>query len=466
MARPLAPDYGQQFLLPQALEDWVPPDHPARFLREFVEQLDLSGLGFSVADSSEGRPPYAPSLLLKIWLFGYMHRIRSTRKLEVACREQLSLLWLCGLLQPDHNSLWRFWRDHKAALRALFKQSAQLAVQAGLVGFVLQAVDGTKIQSASSRHTAWNKESLQKLLSALDRELDETEAQLSREEQLPAGSSYRLPQELTDAQALREQVRAGLQQMEQAQRDHLHPHEPEARRMQCEGKNQFAYNAQAVVDAKAGVIVAAEVTNHENDAGLAVPMIRQAEHNCGGSAQTTVADGGYGHGVDIAQAVREQVNLLVRPAGDAVAARKRFHAYNFSYDPQEDRVRCPEGKDLPFARNMKQKGQVVRIYRCDHHDCPVRSQCTKDQRQRRFVEIWAHTLAVQHMRERIKDSQARDQLRKRSQIIERVFGHVKQQEGWRRWTVRGLEAVQTQWALVCCAFNLRILHRHWKRCLT
>ena len=134
MAQPIAPDYGQQFLFPPALEDWVPVDHPARFLREFVDQLDLTALGFGLPVAVEGRPPYAPSLLLKIWLHGYFHRIRSTRKLETACREQLSLLWLTGLIQPDHNSLWRFWRDHKKALRTLFKQTVQLALQTGCVG--------------------------------------------------------------------------------------------------------------------------------------------------------------------------------------------------------------------------------------------------------------------------------------------------------------------------------------------
>ena len=111
MAQPIAPDYGQQFLFPPALEDWVPADHPARFLREFVEQLDLPALGFAMPTAVEGRPPYAPSLLLKIWLYGYFQRLRSTRKLEAACSEHLSLLWLTGLIAPDHNSLWRFWRD-------------------------------------------------------------------------------------------------------------------------------------------------------------------------------------------------------------------------------------------------------------------------------------------------------------------------------------------------------------------
>src|SRR5262249_52701435 len=112
MAKPLAPDYGQQFLLPPALEDWVAKDDPVRFIREFVDQLNLSALGFVVPDGSEGRPPYAAGLLLKIWLYGYLHRIRSTRRLEAACREHMALLWLTGLMVPDHNSLWRFWREN------------------------------------------------------------------------------------------------------------------------------------------------------------------------------------------------------------------------------------------------------------------------------------------------------------------------------------------------------------------
>jgi transposase len=461
MAQPIAADYGQQFLFPPALEDWVPADHPARFLREFVDQLDLPALGFAMPSATEGRPPYAPSLLLKIWLYGYLHRLRSTRKLEVACREHLSLLWLTGCQQPDHNSLWRFWRDNKAGLRAVFKRSAQLALEAGLVGLVLQALDGTKVQAAASGHTSWNKPRLQALLTQLDQEVNELEAQLERETQAPPPSTYRLPESLADRQALREQVRAGLQQMEQIQRDHLHPQEPEARRMSCDGKNRFGYNAQAVVDERAGVIVAAAVVNQENDAGLAVPLVDQARENCGAQAAVTVADSGYGSGADIAQAAAQGVNLLVRPVGDAVAEDKPYHAHHFIYEPERGCVVCPQGKELKFARLQRQKGQVVQIYRCDVKDCPVRSACTKDQRARRFVEIWPHTLAVQRMRAKVKAPAAAAQLRKRGQVIERVFGQIKQHEGFRRWTVRGLVAVNAQWALLCCAFNLRILAKNW-----
>src|SRR5947207_6695572 len=196
MAQPIAPDYGQQFLFPPALEDWVAKDHPVRFIREFVDQQDLAKLGFAMPISMEGRPPYAPGLLLKIWLYGYHHRVRSTRKLEGACRDQLPLLWLSGMLAPDHNSLWRFWRDNKGALRQLFRQSVQLALHAGVVGLVLQAVDGTKSQAAASSHSGWNKEQMQKLLASLEAELNETEKQLQAEGSGPEGAAYRLPEKL------------------------------------------------------------------------------------------------------------------------------------------------------------------------------------------------------------------------------------------------------------------------------
>jgi len=187
----------------------------------------------------------------------------------------------------------------------------------------------------------------------------------------------------------------------------------------------------------------------------------QAEGNCGAAAAVTVADSGYGSGVDIAQAAEQEMNLLVQPAGDAAARAKRYHAHNFHYEAATDQVICPEGQALKFARPMRQKGQSVRIYRCEIDGCPVRASCTKDLRARRFVEIWPHTLAVQRMRARVRQPGAAAQLRRRGQVIERVFGQIKQHEGFRRWTVRGLEGVNAQWALICCAINLRALNRNW-----
>ena len=462
MATPICPDYGTNFLLPPSLEDWVPKDHPARFLREFVDALDLPTLGFAMPQANEGRPPYAPSLLLKIWLYGYLHRIRATRKLEVACANELPLVWLCGMLRPDHNSLWRFWTENKKALRALFKQTVHIAMGAGLVGLALQALDGTKIQAVASGQTSWTKEHMEKLLAALDATLDQTEEQIAQGGPVPAEQTYRLPEAAQDRQHLRQVIQDGLAQLHQTQREHYHRHEPEARRMQCEGRNRFAYNAQAVSDSQERILTAAEVTNAEADQGQLVPMLQQAQANTGSLAQENAADTGYGNGADL-QAAQAAGLSVVTPLreGSNKAQDNPYHAHHFVYDPQRQSVTCPRGQALEYVSTKKTKGQDVRAYRCRCPDCPARAQCTSDPKGR-GIEIWPHTAVVQAQKAKLQQPQAQGALRQRGRTIEWIFAVVKEQFGFRRWTVRGLEKVQAQWALLCTVLNLRTLWRHWK----
>ncbi|WP_160164605.1 IS1182 family transposase [Pedosphaera parvula] len=461
MAHAIAPDYGQQFIFPPALEDWVPKDHPARFLREFVDQLDLSLLGFVMPSATEGRPPYAPSLLLKIWLYGYFHRIRSTRKLEAACREHLSLLWLTGLIQPDHNSLWRFWRDNQRALREIFKQTVQVAVRAGCVGLALQALDGTKIEACAAGPSSWSREYMEKLLSALDEALAHTELAIVQEERAQPG--YRLPAGLAERQALREQIKGGLAQLAADGRAYYHPVEPEARRMKVDGKNRFAYNAQALADEKTGVIVACEATRQETDVEQLVPMIEQGRENVGIAALNTltVADTGYGAGADLRAASEKGLNVLAPPMEGSSTADQPYATRYFHYDAKERTVTCPQGKKLDHEGHTTNKGQRVERYRCHWRDCPVRAQCTRDPKGRQ-LEVRPHTPQVQAMRERLQEPPARALWSQRGQIIERIFAQIKQHEGFRRWTVWGLAAVKTQWAMLCATLNLRVLYQTWR----
>jgi|SRR5215475_2350697 len=461
MAQPIAPDYGQQFLLPPALEDWIPKDHPVRFIREFVDQQDLAGLGFAMPISKEGRPPYAVSLLLKIWLYGYYHRVRSTRKLEAACRDQISLIWLSGNIAPDHNSLWRFWRDNKKALRQLFKQAVQLAVKAGLVGLALQAVDGTKIQAVASPQSGWSKANMEKMLRALDGELNEAEKQLEQEGPADPAEAYRLPQRLEDRQALRAAVKAGLEQLQVDGRGSYHPKEPEARRMKCAGRKPYAYNAQAVVDQSHGIVVASEVTVEEFDSGQLVNMVQQAQQNtAAATAVLSVADGAYGSGSQVAEAAAEKLNVLVQPMDGGKQKDNGYSAHDFHYDAGAGTVSCPQNQQLDFRRETLQKGQLIKQYRCHVKDCPAAALC-KDKKGRRVIEIWPHSAAAQAMRQRLKQAEAQEQLSKRGHIIEKHFGHIKQHDGFRRWTVRGAENVRTQWALLNLTMNLRVLAKQW-----
>lgn len=464
MAQPIAPDYGQQFLFPPALEDWVPQDHPARFLREFVDQLDLPALGFAMPTASEGRPPYHPSLLLKIWLYGYFHRIRSTRKLEAACRDHLSLLWLAGLLAPDHNSLWRFWRDNQPALRAIFKQTVQLAVRSGAVGFALQALDGTKIQAACSGPNGWSKEYMEKLLAQLDAALDDIELKVVEENPQTDAPGYRLPEGLAERKALREEIKQGLAQLQADGRNHYHPVEPEARRMRVGDTNRYAYNAQAMADEKEKIIVACEATRQENDNGQLVPMIEQAKENLGAAAtmQTvTLADTGYGRGADL-QAASDKGFEVLAPSPEGKPAKDNPYAtQHFSIDPVARTVTCPQGRPLDHEGQTTKGGQTVQRFRCHHRDCPVRAHCTRDPKGRQ-IEVWPHHAAVQALKQRLEKPGMRAQWEQRSQIIEPRFAQLKQHDGFRRWTVWGLDGVRTQWSLLCATLNLRILCQRWQ----
>lgn len=211
MSRPLRPNYAQRFLLPPALDDWIPADHPARFVRDFVDSLDLEALGICEPVAQEGRPPYAPDLLLKVWLFGFMERIRSTRGLEKACLQVMPFLWLTGNLHPDHNTLWRFFKAHRAALPKLFKQLVKTAAAAELVGFVLHALDGTKLTAASSTDEALHRKSLQDKLKQLDAFIAAYLQEVNSRAEEAKGKDYVMPPEMANEAARRAKIRALLE---------------------------------------------------------------------------------------------------------------------------------------------------------------------------------------------------------------------------------------------------------------
>lgn len=467
MARKIEADYDQIHLLPAALEDWVGPEHPARFVREFVRALDLKELGFKEGkEGTEGRPRYSNELLLRLWLYGYLEKVRSTRKLERACRDQMGFVWLCGNQGPDHNSLWRFWQANREALRRVFKKTVKVAMELELVGLVLQALDGTKIQAVCSGRGHFDQKALQRLQAHLDEVLVQREAALEEaarqeDESIMAREAAALDRERLSAQA----VRAALAKVEAGESRHIHPGEPEARRMESDGRNRFSYNAQAVVDHKERVIVAAEVCNAPEDFRALKPMLEKARENLGPAAMklppTSAVDGGYACGEDLQEAANAGHHVLSpMPAGMMNREQNPFHSSCFVHDSQADVVRCPQGRLLPFRRTRLRRRFLVREYRsatvCGN--CPVRTACTRD-RHGRSIEISPWEQTMQAHRQKMAQPLAAALLKMRSEIVEPVFGWIKAQWGFRRWSVRGLQNVSTQWALVCTAVNLRSIHR-------
>lgn len=456
MSRDIQPDYETQYLFPRSLEEWVPREHPARYIREFVDALDLDDLGLSEEKSRredlKGRPHYAPTLLLKVWLYGYMYRIRTSRALERGCRDLLPLVWLAGTHRPDHNTLWRFWNRHRTTIRQVFLQSVRVAMMQNLVGMVLQAVDGTKIKSAASKRTAWHETDIKKILREMDEEIK------ALEEQIEAGGEGDgpdddLPTDLQNRQELRGRIEEALKELEDADRKHMHPNDRDARMMVNQGRTEFAYNAQTLVDEQIGIIVAAAVTTDENDEHQLVPMLNQASQTLGDHAKTTVADSGYHTAEALTAAEQMKATVIV-----AVKQRDRdlgpYHTTRFHYDENADIVTCPRGNALPRlgTRKHSRKPYPVKTYRCRVGDtCPVAELCTSDPKGR-VVEISPHHQAVLRNR---NHPDARELLKRRHAIAERPFAEIKEALGIRRWNFRGIAKVTSEWLMICAAMNLR-----------
>jgi hypothetical protein len=382
-----------------------------------------------------------------------MYRIRSSRALERACRDVMPVMWLAGMHEPDHNTLWRFWNRYQKVIRQVFLQSVRVAMEADAVGMVLQALDGTKITSAGAKRSAWHKADLEKLLGKIEQDIQRLEQEIGEAES-GDGPDDRLPKDLEKRQNLRARIEQALSALKKADLAHMHPHDPDARMMvNNQKRTEFAYNAQAMVDGQIGVIVAADVTDGANDGHQLNPMLEQTKENTGGFAEVTVADSGYhtAEGLGAAETMGAEVLVAVKLKKSQVGP---YHTMHFVYDQASDSVRCPQGQILgrEGQRKHRDKPYPVQTYRCRMAaTCPVSAQCSADPAGR-LIEIGPHHAAVVRNREH---PNARALLKQRQIVVERIFAEIKQALGLRRWTVRGLERVKGQWSMMCAAMNLR-----------
>ena len=456
VSQPIHANRRQAFLLPRSVEDWVVPEHPVRFVAELVEQLDLAALGFKMPQGEDGRPAFAPELLLGIWLFGWMERIRSTRALEKALHTQLSFIWLAGMLTPDHVTLWRFFNGNRKPLRDLFKLVVKTAAKVGLVGYALHALDGTKLSAACSTETARHRKTLEEELKKLDAHIDAGIAEVDQNEKA-APPTWKMPKVMQEAEERRKQIRTALEEMKTAETNHLHPTEPEARMVKTrEGAIKLGYNAQIVVDHDSDLIVAADVVTSATDHDQLVPMIEATKEILGEAAAETVADKGYWSGAQLLEAERRHLPVLV-PAQEP-SEEGEYAKANFRFDAERDVYICPRGIELPLAirRNASKRREAHNIYRCGDKTCPVRAKCSTSKEGRTVKRFPGEdAIARQAAKLQQRDKQVLWSLRK--EIVEHLFGVVKSIDGFRRFTVRGLEKARTQWALVCLAVNLRKL---------
>lgn len=465
-------DYTLTFELPPRLDDWVPEDHPVRYLRDVVDALDLTALGFEVREVTRGRPPYATDVLVKVWLFGFYERIRSTRRLEWACANVIPALWLTGNVRPDHQTLARFFRKNTKGLRALFRKVVRLAAAQGLIGMALHALDGTRVQAASSKATALHRKALDKALSESDACVEEYLVRIAQEQVLEGEPDTQLPEALKDAQGRREAIQAQIARLDAEGREHLHPNEPDAVCVHAQGQYVMGYTAQALADQASGLIVQTEVVSENTDSQQLVPQTEAARETLGESPEVTVVDAGYTNGAQLQKSEEAGVNVVVPTPPDAPALHPgtqekvagAFDKNRFTYDATRDGYVCPQGQLIPLDRIARGKhgaGVATRVYRCTHTDCPVRTQCsTRPEGRTIDRQPWDATLERHRARYRDPDIAASRHARKA--IIEPVFAQLKWNQSFRRFTVRGADKVNAQWALLCTAYNLKKLYGIWK----
>lgn len=461
MSRAIHANRAQILLLPPSLDDWLPATHPARFVVDLVDALDLEALGFRQSPGDEGRPHFAPELLLAVWLYAWMERVRSSRAIEKACQRDMAFVWLTSNLHPDHNTIWRFFRENKKALKKLFAVVVRLAADADLVGFALHALDGTKIQVASSMDSATHRKTLAEELKKVEAIVETSMVQIEASEQAPA-PDWKMPETLSDRAERKKTILAGLAKLDAADTNHQHPAEPDARVMKTREGPRLSYNAQAVVDHDSDLIVAIDVSGDETDHAQLVPMLGEVEATFGKVADETVADAGYESGAQFEEADRRHLPVLVNVQPES-SEKGDYAKSKFTYDAERDAYVCPRGEVLGLERiesPSKSKPTARRIYRCGNDKCPVRAACTSDKQGRTIKRLVTEEAFERQVKRQTGPAQ-RILLSLRREIVEHIFGIVKANHGFRRFTARGLDAARAQWALACLAVNLRKLLPAW-----
>jgi transposase len=472
----------QTWLLPPRLEELIPADHGVRYVAAFVDALDRAAwceLGVAADGSAVGAPAYHPRVLLGVWIWGFMSGTRSSRKLERACYEQMPYLWLTGWQHPDHHTLWRFYRDHRQAMRRLLKRTVRVAVEAGLVDLAVQAVDGTRVAGSAARERTLDPASLEGLLERTMIAIDDLEAQNVGGGDPPPG---RLPRDLQQLEALRDRVQAALARVGlEGGPSRVNVTDPDATLQKARGGGFLVgYNAQAMV---AGVvperpddptspggllITAADVTTDRDDHGQLLPMLDQAEATTETPLEQALADGGY-HSTANLVGCAERPSPVAVPMPDPQAPRpgQPYHKDRFAYDPETDTYTCPRGQPLTF-HGMVARGQGKppdRKYRASKSACaacPVRDQCTTSTTKGRSIAVSPDDAQLRAHRAVMATDAARTAYRRRKTLPEPTFGILKDQQGARRFLVRGLDNVRAEWSLLATAFNLRTLARIWR----
>jgi transposase len=454
-------DRRQPTLLPECLDDYVAEENPVRVVDVFVDDLDLCALGFDgVTPAATGRPAYHPNTLLKLYVYGYLNKVQSSRRLEREAQRNIELMWLTGRLAPDHKTIADFRKDNGPAIQAACSQFVVLCRELGLFGSALVAIDGSKFKAVNTRDKNFTANKLKKRLEQVAehiagylRDLDTADRQESQAAETRSG---RLKEKI---ERLREQMRMlqAMQGQVAASPDgQVSLTDPDARSMATSGRGSgiVGYNVQSAVDAEHHLIVAHDVVMTGSDRGQLAPMAAKAKDAMGAEALDVLADRGYFSGEEILACEALGVTPFVpKPLTSGAKADGRFGKQDFVYLPEQDVYRCPSGALLPHHMTTVEKGLTLHRYwdRASCQSCALKAQCTPSLERR--VTRWEHEAVIDALQRRMDLTPGA--MRQRRRLVEHPFGTIKAWMGSTHFQMKRLHNVKTEISLHVLAYNLK-----------
>jgi transposase len=454
-------DRRQGDLLPEHLEDYVAEDNPVRVVDVFVDELDLAALGFGrIRAASTGRPGYHPACLLKLYLYGYLNQVQSSRRLEREAQRNTELMWLLGKLAPDFKTIADFRRENGDALRASCAAFVAICRQVGLLTGGVVAVDGSRFKAVNTRDKNYTPAAVRRRIeqaeAGIERYLDALETADRREGEEAQLRGDRLKARV---ETLRRQVReleVKAVEVEAAPDRQISLSDPDARAMATNGKGTglVGYNVQAAVDAEHHLVVAHEVTNVGHDRSQLANMAGQAMAALGAERIDVLADRGYFDGEEIlACEALGATPYVPKPLTSGAKADGRFGKQDFVYRPDQDVYHCPAGETLGRRMTTIEKGQTLHRYwnLSSCRTCPLKPQCTPAKERR--ITRWEHEAVVEAMQARLE--RRPEAMRTRRATVEHVFGTIKAWMGATHFKTRRLGNVAAEMSLQVLAYNLR-----------
>lgn len=454
-------DRSQIILFPEQLEDYVAEDNPIRVVDLFVEQLDLDKLGFKgVTPLKTGRPAYHPAVLLKLYIYGYLNRIQSSRRLERESQRNLELIWLLERLTPDFKTIANFRKDNGTAIRKVCSQFVALCRKLNLLTEATVAIDGSKFKAVNNRDNNFTtnkiKRRREQIEASIERYLSALET-ADRQEQ--ADFTAAKIQRLQEKIAMLKQQMARLDsietELEKTPDKQISLTDPDARSMATSGRGSgmVGYNVQTAVDTENHLIVAHEVTNVGHDRNQLANMAEQAKAAIGVSELKVVADRGYFSGEEIRKCHEAGITAFVpKCLTSGAKAAGRFDKADFIYHAESNEYRCPAGQRLIWRYSTVEHEMTVnRYWSSSCKDCELKAQCTTGEQRR--ISRWEHEEILEAMQTRL--DKAPDSMRIRRQTVEHPFGTLKAWMGSTHFLTKTLDRVSTEMSLHVLAYNLK-----------